>query len=89
MISETASPSGSCVTHQMGFGGNGIETLLDEQGQEEGRQEPCLGSWLKCLGEEQMVFRRKASSIHFKGKLESGLKGGGLAMKTTGVRHSN
>lgn len=89
MISETASPSGSCVTHQMGFGGNGIETLLDEQGQEEGRQEPCLGSWLKCLGEEQMVFRRKASSIHFKGKLESGLKGDGLAMKTTGVRHSN
>lgn len=59
-------------------------------GQEEARQQPCLGSWLKCLGVEQMVFKMKVSSIHLKGKVESGLKWGDLAMKiTAGVRHSN
>lgn len=37
-----------------------------------------------------MVFKMKVSSIHLKGKVESGLKWGDLAMKiTAGVRHSN
>lgn len=37
-----------------------------------------------------MLLRKKANNLRFKGKVESGLKGGGLARRTTAsVRYSN